>query len=713
MAERVQVQGLGDAVPGIQPTIQRAGQYSVGQRRAGRNKLMDLADALSQVNPILQQYTQVADIEAERFEDELSRKSPEEIQAMLQKTEGEFDKQVRKGAMSWLTSPVNQKRKLRAVGQASSRLLMEQVYNRLDNPEEGDEDLGTSDIISNVQQQFVANNTGLSQSSFAQEGLQQSINPQILPLVRQYDAQKSRAAKADTGFGTTSVFYELAKDGSNLGDYDEVTTASLSDAWENLNAFSASEQRDLLGKVFENLAKNGMEEKADSLLLWASKNINIGAAKMTEIEYDGYENMIERTSEAVSKLEDKERVDLVEQKVAEFQNAHTDIEINGEGTYNGNTYESIDSLILAAKQEEAFGADQVGLAQLRRNVDDFIKTDIDPKDFRMNKILRDPFGPGQAIDFNLEDLNTAYESIITSTKLSDDVLAGDEELINIQNFYMDSFQAEIQDELNSLLGSPIGSDKAEVTRQMKDFIRITKKEYKREQENALKSRIKFLTDKEQVKIKVSQSKEASKPSVFDLVFNDKEAKQLSLNNDLSVFGDPSIPTKERKKAFRNLWKTDGETITRLRLIASGEIPKIKAQQPKKYYSSRSGFGGSVGKEIKRVEYTKKEREEALNDLVQVQAAKGLLGDALLEEQPVTPYGIRFDPLLLNSSQFPLVSKAEILELIPLLDKSESERKSNKTFNDTIKKAAKIGEEDVLEFIRNQRNLFKNGLNEID
>ena len=49
MAERVQVQGLGDAVPGIQPTIQRAGQYSVGQRRAsavGRNKLMDLADAL-------------------------------------------------------------------------------------------------------------------------------------------------------------------------------------------------------------------------------------------------------------------------------------------------------------------------------------------------------------------------------------------------------------------------------------------------------------------------------------------------------------------------------------------------------------------------------------------------------------------------------------------------------------------------------------------
>ena len=54
--ERVQVQGLGGAVPGIQPTIQRAGQYSVAQVREPRNKLMDLADALSQVNPILKQY---------------------------------------------------------------------------------------------------------------------------------------------------------------------------------------------------------------------------------------------------------------------------------------------------------------------------------------------------------------------------------------------------------------------------------------------------------------------------------------------------------------------------------------------------------------------------------------------------------------------------------------------------------------------------------
>ena len=76
---------------GIQPTIQRAGQYGIQVQRAGRNKLMDLADALSQVNPMLQQYGQVAEQEAELFEQELARKSPEEVQAMLKKTEGELD----------------------------------------------------------------------------------------------------------------------------------------------------------------------------------------------------------------------------------------------------------------------------------------------------------------------------------------------------------------------------------------------------------------------------------------------------------------------------------------------------------------------------------------------------------------------------------------------------------------------------------------------
>lgn len=713
MAERVQVQGLGGQVPGISPTIQRAGQYGIQVQRAGRNKLMDLADALGEVNPLLQQYTRVADIEAEQFEEELAGKSPEEVQAMLKQTEGELDKQVRRGGLGWLMSPLNQKRKLKAVGQAASRLLMEEVYNRLDSPQAGDEDLSTREIIAQVQQDFVGANEALNNSVFAQEGLQQAVNPQILPLVRQYDAQKNRIAKGDTAFGTTSVFYELAKDGSNLGDYDEVTSDALQDAWENLSAFSAAEQRDLLGKVFDNLARNGMEEKADSLLVWAKQNLNIGAAKMTELEEDAYRSRIDSLAEAAERLEEKERADLVEQKVAQFQNAHTDIEIEGQGTYNGQTYNNINELILAAKRDEAFDNDQVGLAQLRRNVDDFIKTDIDPREFRSLRILRDPRGPSASINIGLEELVKSFEFASASSGLTDDMLLGDEELQNIKTSYMDGFQEEVDDELNALLSSPIGADRAEVTRRLKDFVRTRKKELIREQENAIQQRLKFLKDREDVKIKAVTEKKASTPGMFKGLFDSAEDKENRIAQDLSVFSDETAETKERIKAFKNLRTADVETTLRLKLIASGEIPKIKAQQPKTYFSPRQGFGGTVGREIKRVEYTQEERKKALNKLVQIEAAKGFLGDALLIDQPITKSGLRFDPKLLNSKQFPLVSKEDILELIPLLDKSKKEREANNKFQEAVDKANKIGEEDVLEFIRNQRDIFKFGLNEID
>ena len=720
MAERVQVQGLGGQVPGIQPTIQRAGQYSIAQVKAPRNKLMDLADALSQVNPMLQQYVGVADQEAEMFEDELATKSPEEVKAMLQKTEGEFDKQVRKGAMSWLTSPINQKRKLQAVGQASSRLLMEQVYSRLDSPQKGDDDLGTSDIINLVQQDFIENNPGLSQSVLAQQGLQQAVNPQILPLVRQYDAQKSRVAKGDTAFGTTSVFYDLAKEGGNLGDYDESTSGALLESWDNLNAFSAAEQRDILGKVFENLAKNGMEEKADSLLLWASKNIKIGTADITELEYDGYELMIERTAEVAGKLEEKDRADLLELKVADFQNAHTDIEISGQGTYNGEAVNSINDLILKAKQDKGFKEDKIGLAQLRKNVDDFIKTDIDPKDFRRSQILRDPFGPAAAINLNLSEIGNSYTSMLQSSVLPLELLASDEKLNSLGSYYSDSFQAEIEEELNALLGGPIGSDKAEVTRQMKDFIRSRKKEIIKEQSNAIQNRIKFLNEQENAKLKAATSREATSPDTFRGLFTTEEEQTEKAKIDLNVFGDETVPTTERLKAFNNIWKSDAAVLVKLRLIANGEIPKVQAQQPKKYFSRRSGFGGTIGQEIKRVEYTTEERKKARIELVQIEAIKGRVGDVLLNEEPVTNSGLRFDPLVLNSKQFPLVSKQDIIELYKLLDKTPEEREAQnlsaatyKLYRDAVYKTEKIGEEDVLSFIRNQYNIFKFALKAID
>jgi hypothetical protein len=88
MAERVQVQGLGGAVPGISPTIQRGGQYAVQVQQAGRNKLMDLADALGQVNPLLQQYGQLQQVQEKIGVERAEALEEQQVQAELKKLSG-------------------------------------------------------------------------------------------------------------------------------------------------------------------------------------------------------------------------------------------------------------------------------------------------------------------------------------------------------------------------------------------------------------------------------------------------------------------------------------------------------------------------------------------------------------------------------------------------------------------------------------------------
>jgi len=58
MAERVQVQGLGEA-PTVQPVDLPGFQYGIGQRRASTNKALQLADSLKQFGYITKQYGQL------------------------------------------------------------------------------------------------------------------------------------------------------------------------------------------------------------------------------------------------------------------------------------------------------------------------------------------------------------------------------------------------------------------------------------------------------------------------------------------------------------------------------------------------------------------------------------------------------------------------------------------------------------------------------
>ena len=140
--ERVQVQGLGDAVPGIQPTIQRGGQYAVQVQRAGRNKLMDLADALSQVNPILSEFGNIRKLEQQRkqkLEEALQEEGyrafktdPATMAVELERTQQKIRAAVERGE---IPDEANSARIVGALKAKAEVLAKRDYRNILNNPE--------------------------------------------------------------------------------------------------------------------------------------------------------------------------------------------------------------------------------------------------------------------------------------------------------------------------------------------------------------------------------------------------------------------------------------------------------------------------------------------------------------------------------------------------------------------------------------------------
>jgi hypothetical protein len=346
MAERVQVQGLGGAVPGISPTIQRGGQYAVQVQQAGRNKLMDLADALGQVNPLLQQYTQVADIEAEQFEEELARKSPEELAKMLKQTEGEFDKQVRKGGISWLTSPINQKRKMQAVGRAANRMFMEQlqgVNGRLLNPQEGDEELGIEGILQQEQAKFVQANPSLS-SRFVGEGFQEALNAQRLGLIRQYDQQLNQKAKADFLVDNVDAAYTVALTGDFKEDFDLGQNYELINIFDSLGSFDAKKQKDFMRTLLGQVALRS-EDHAFRLLDWAKRNgIKVGQAPIKDRLYDELEDLIIDNGKRARARDEDARASEIKEDTLVAVNRLEILKNGGNLEYQGETYEGVEDI---------------------------------------------------------------------------------------------------------------------------------------------------------------------------------------------------------------------------------------------------------------------------------------------------------------------------------------------------------------------------------
>jgi hypothetical protein len=345
MAERVQVQGLGGAVPGISPTIQRAGQYAVQVEQAGRNRWQDLADALGEVNPMLQQYTRVADIEFEQFQEKVARMSPEQLKADLNKTEAELDKQVRKGSIPFLASPLNWKRKKRALGARLHDEYQKQLHFRLNNPEAGDEDVSTEAIASIIRQDFEGQYGQLATDVFVKEGFDEVVRPTIDKYVLEYDTRKNKEAEKQV---QADIEARLFSDGTL--DLDDPRYATrLDEVWAETNWMTADKQVEMIERVTRQLAVKN-PQAAKNFLEHASGHFKVGTARFgvgakrkgEDPIYGAYTNRKAVLMEEIDKIEEqnilsdkKEATDILYNIQAELVAAGMAFKSNGQATIEG------------------------------------------------------------------------------------------------------------------------------------------------------------------------------------------------------------------------------------------------------------------------------------------------------------------------------------------------------------------------------------------
>jgi len=440
-----------------------------------------------------------------------------------------------------------------------------------------------------------------------------------------------------------------------------------------------------------------MEEKADSLLVWAKQNLNIGAAKMTELEEDAYRSRIDSLAEAAERLEETEREDRVKDQAAKFRIAYNDIQRTGQGTYNGQEFTDLVSLQQAAEQAPEFDDDFRGKADLQSNIDTIVRTDIDPVTMFVNDIYRNPFA-GAAITGGIKEIDRVFETTLGAAPVVDFATAkADPEILRIKSEYDAQFNESLNQELRRIAQMPEGRDPRAASELVNDFIIKEKERISREMERKIQIRLNKMAERKALsKTRVTENTTAPEKSYFDDT-SDRLEKTIQANNVLLNVDADKAERKKAMKYFRNV------DLNELASIASGQKEKDKFTQILPTPAPRA-FGpfDPVEGTVVAGYYTPAERDDALQNYMQGAALSMEFTKEEVLRNGVTSHGVRFDIKQLDPARVRFLTTEEVEEIKEITDL----KSTNKTFLKAKKLAEQIGADDVFDLITKQERLHK-------
>jgi hypothetical protein len=523
---------------------------------------------------------------------------------------------------------------------------------------------------------------------FAQEGLQESVNPQILPLVRQYDAQKSRLAKNETSYGTSSVLYDQAESIGSIGEFDAASSDSIIKAWDNLSSFSVDEQRNIIGGVLRKLASNKLQDEAEDLLDFAKRNLKFGAADMSDMDYETFSEEIEILAERAEKREDADRVELVKSEAGNAFKALLDIRNPNipSTTFDGKSIKTEQELISAVQASSAFANDPEGL----RN---FVKT------FESDRVqLRDPIEYlTQAAYQQVEnDIGTFIEQVKSEFSAGDISLA----FLNNPNLFAEfsnNLILDVYNESQKLADESTDNNPFKLSIKLKQYARTRGSELK----DNLKANLRNWTEKEATKepklITRGVSSEASSPNwVFPETLSGTQGK---IQNDLSVLANPEELINEKSIAYKNIINISDQDLDET-------IDEITGR--KERYTASFGYVPVYGLPPTQVKPKPWTEIEIKAKEILVAGALNERGE-LLDIQALKRNSIRgmpIDPKRLDSTQHFLITEGEIEEVDGLTNEEIKERKSDPMVRNIIEVAGLMDVTDFANFVIDQKNLYQ-------
>ena len=698
-------------IPVPKAAVGQLGGYALADLKAptvpvpSKNKAIELGNNLNKFFGVATQYASLAEEEFSLYQKELARRSPEELAASKQKTEDELDKLVRRDVIGWMTSPLNRERKLRAEGKLASNGLINEIEARMINPNADDpEDL--TELANKVRQEYIENTPSLQTSVFTQEGLNESSNARINALVTNYGRQKEVEAKANTASQVMDTMYQLVNhgyDGSTVSGFkDDGTTEELLNQWSDMGGFNAKQQAAFLEQTVVALARDGGEVKADSFLEWASVNLKLGNAKMSLIEKSRLSAQIDSAARGFEQLENKQRADLVVDKLAEYKKAHNAIQVpGGKGTYNGKEYTDVTQLQLAAENQasytDAFQQDNRGFTALTDQINNFVRVDVDPVERMTQELQR----------------NTPGLNIVTGTFYRDRILPSFKNVVRLQTDAEAlelgySFDAQLKQAIEIESGKLAMSNLTEpekkqalLTFAQEESNRLYK-DYTKDLNTRAAAFDKEKLDEERVAATLTESTTNATEApergmftkMFEGVFGYKQDDEdiTEANTAISVLGNKAAPVEEKQKSVEYL-KSYG--VAASTALAKKLKPNAWKREPN---FSVDRFGSSVFRG--GVRYTEDENEDLRKKWMHINSFLETFTNLQTLETGVASFldtTVRFDPTIFGG-------RTRITRLLTPAELQQAEGITNDADMPTsIKsKAQLIGVDDLVQFVKDQR-----------